>query len=1247
MGGSVRTLRLWMRSASIAAILLAALFAPAPAFTQLLPTELSEAPPSSFTPIATSIVELVNRARAGDLSEEQAYLLEQAILIVRQFDNYLAAGPESDGTREPVRLQEARRAVDILLASRAGRNDIAVTAFQLFLTGANWPQLSAERSAELSGRLVSLIYDMTEALAQVEGYLSISQRLISRGEANEAIDMMHAGVSLLRGVADVGQRLALGERYATELSAIGTPRALGTLADLVLSLPAGEERRQLAQAAADHLANYSERLANDSQAASPSTSASGLADAWRQLVAFRKGELSEVEVLSSTKRAALADDLRAAPLLLSLIADRAKVRGAVADVVFELLAEDRGFTALQLWQSVSEGVELASVDLALARHFGSRGYSSIAADYVDRLLSLTREDPSVVSLADVEAMVDVLVGAGDVQRIGRLSAAALPDDGQSVMKAVAEGLLRVAVAENKSEAWVALDALADLRLAPEVALARSLAEGLKAGNSELPAADLLGRVQPSLALTMFRESGRRAAGYLHGGETLAWLAGSSSLPLGWRAAAVAAALRADGDAAAVLPAAEAVRAIVSHKFEEGDALAVALATGDAAWPESREAAAKLGFAPLEGPKLASFGLAGRGRFAEAYAMADAEPAEHRDRLVAGIATVEAVFGDFETATDRIRAIDDHRLRVSALKRTAKTRALELDALGWLHPGDAEAGKGQELEVQETIFTAGGLSMFAAAHPSLDQSPPRPPLPQFDYASQRVLSQVPTPAAGVGGVNNGGEGRLIRLSRFVSKNFIGAQNAGVGDYLYRQNKTVTPNFIYLSQGVFTGRQLFAMTDNGEGNAVTVEGNAVTFHLPIVVGVGATLVLSGEEAAEFRLDTRRGAYLVNAGRLFVTGTRLVAFDTETKRPSFVAADQSSVNFRPFVISWGGSDTQIADAALVALGYSSSKAYGLTITVGPIDEISQRLGHLNASATVINSSLENMYYGFYASDVHDAVVAGNELRDNIVYGIDPHDFSKRLIFSFNSAYGTQHKHGMIISREVNDAFFVGNMSFDNKGSGLMLDRDSNGTIIYANTLVGNEGDGLAIFESSCNLLSHNQVSNNRRSGVKIRNSWDVQVAGNIVENNGGVGIEAYIDVLETSESGPARNFALDPYSPVVTASVVGNRIAGNRVGVQTFGLTELTAYKNRFLNQSPKLFAGDLKALNLWILQHSSAAPVTVRSQCVPAVKNRDVCPLAEMGLVASHVGTPAYSGPSADAGECVAAPGSVQAAAAASN
>ena len=96
-----------------------------------------------------------------------------------------------------------------------------------------------------------------------------------------------------------------------------------------------------------------------------------------------------------------------------------------------------------------------------------------------------------------------------------------------------------------------------------------------------------------------------------------------------------------------------------------------------------------------------------------------------------------------------------------------------------------------------------------------------------------------------------------------------------------------------------------------------------------------------------------------------------------------------------------------------------------------------------------------------------------------MDPHDRSHQLTIAYNTAYGTHEKHGIIVSREVDRSFIVGNVVFRNRGSGFMLDRDSTANIIYANTAFDNDQDGITLFESSCNLIMANHFDRQQARG------------------------------------------------------------------------------------------------------------------------------------------------------------------------
>src|SRR3546814_7877278 len=91
------------------------------------------------------------------------------------------------------------------------------------------------------------------------------------------------------------------------------------------------------------------------------------------------------------------------------------------------------------------------------------------------------------------------------------------------------------------------------------------------------------------------------------------------------------------------------------------------------------------------------------------------------------------------------------------------------------------------------------------------------------------------------------------------------------------------------------------------------------------------------------------------------------------------------------------------------------------------------------LIENSFSEMYFGFYSYEADRVALIGNEYRNNMIYGIDPHDYSRKLIIAFNSAYGAQKKHGIIGYRGVDDSYFIGNLAFGYPGTGMMIDRIS----------------------------------------------------------------------------------------------------------------------------------------------------------------------------------------------------------------
>ncbi|WP_342246755.1 mannuronan 5-epimerase AlgG [Pseudomonas sp. OTU5201] len=303
------------------------------------------------------------------------------------------------------------------------------------------------------------------------------------------------------------------------------------------------------------------------------------------------------------------------------------------------------------------------------------------------------------------------------------------------------------------------------------------------------------------------------------------------------------------------------------------------------------------------------------------------------------------------------------------------------------------------------------------------------------------------------------------------------------------------------------------------------------LPIVVAHGATLHIDRQT---LRLSQERGAFLINDGKLFVTDSKIIGW---REKDNAAATLRKPGEFRPFVLSWGGTETYIVNSFLGSLGYNSNKSYGMSLSQHTPD-ISRRLRRAAPTGWLLDSEFADLWFGFYCYEAKDVVLKGNTYRDSQVYGIDPHDRSQGLVIANNTVSGTREKHGIIISREVDHSWIFNNQIHDNQLSGIVLDRNSRNNLVAYNEVYENRADGITLYESSDNLLWGNRVIGNARHGIRLRNSVDIRLYENFVVGNGLSGVYGHTRKLTDKR----RNLKIDPYDTKVSMTLVGGQLSGN---------------------------------------------------------------------------------------------------------
>ncbi len=364
-----------------------------------------------------------------------------------------------------------------------------------------------------------------------------------------------------------------------------------------------------------------------------------------------------------------------------------------------------------------------------------------------------------------------------------------------------------------------------------------------------------------------------------------------------------------------------------------------------------------------------------------------------------------------------------------------------------------------------------------------------------------------------------------------KDFIGGDNK-MAEWVVRQHGI--PQAIFVDDGYLNLKDLLGKVPK-QYLSETSPGVFLA-KLPIVVGRKGILEID-KKTQELRLSQQAGSFLINDGQLFVRDTNITGWNEKTNGPALF---QSPKEFRPFLLAWGGTETYVANSKMASFGYANSKSYGVSISQYT-PNMAKVLKRPEPTGWIVDSEFSDMWYGFYCYETTGFVLKGNTYKDNIVYGIDPHDRSHGLIIADNTVYGTKKKHGIIISREVNDSFIFNNRSYDNKLSGLVIDRNSVNNLIADNEIYRNHTDGITLYESGDNLLWGNKVISNRRHGIRIRNSVNIRLYENTSMANGLTGVYGHIKDLTDTD----RDIALDPFDAKVSLIVVGGELAGNGSG------------------------------------------------------------------------------------------------------
>jgi parallel beta-helix repeat protein len=360
-------------------------------------------------------------------------------------------------------------------------------------------------------------------------------------------------------------------------------------------------------------------------------------------------------------------------------------------------------------------------------------------------------------------------------------------------------------------------------------------------------------------------------------------------------------------------------------------------------------------------------------------------------------------------------------------------------------------------------------------------------------------------------------------------------------------------------VLTGGQnvtlpaLSAKLDNPDLLKETAPGEWL-LNKTIEINQGASLKIAAPTVRWLKLRSDDGGFA--AVRTFGGGIDINGACVTSWNEAKGSVDEDYLNGRSYILARDGAQMTIDKSELHYLGFGDVESYGLSWRTEGSG------GHLT------NSIVSHLYFGVYTFDVGGLTISDNEVRDNVLYGIDPHTGSHNLTIERNIVHDNG-KHGIILAEDCTDSVIRDNVVYRNQHHGIVLYLHSDRNLVEGNETFANAAQGINVNEASNNTIKSNRVYDNTESGIGVgQTSKDNVVQNNDVRGNQQDGLRL---VSEASQTDVRDNIIgenvrygvyVDSDGPFAMA---GNTIWRNRTGVMLKGTPTDPSSGNSIFNNS----------------------------------------------------------------------------------
>jgi parallel beta-helix repeat protein len=303
----------------------------------------------------------------------------------------------------------------------------------------------------------------------------------------------------------------------------------------------------------------------------------------------------------------------------------------------------------------------------------------------------------------------------------------------------------------------------------------------------------------------------------------------------------------------------------------------------------------------------------------------------------------------------------------------------------------------------------------------------------------------------------------------------------------------------------------------------------------------------------------------GSIELDGVTVTSWDEDDGQPDRQPADgRAYLLVRSFIDGDGSvrrSRMDIRRSDIGWLGHDADEAYGLTWRVAEADP--RLLDRVDVGGEVTDSRIHHNWFGAYTWGAQGMTFARNQIDNNRVYGLDPHDDSDDLVVVDNRIHHNG-SHGFICSKRCDRLRVAGNQVWANGGSGILLHLAIQHSTVEDNLAHHNQAAGIGLVEASDNLIRGNHVHDN---GIGIQlsaRSERNRIEGNRIDDNRQVGL--YFFPGDDPQAAPGGR----PLGNLVS----GNTIAGNQLAVNVTDSHDNLFEGNHFDDQLDELLFQDAR-------------------------------------------------------------------------